>query len=55
MNGADAYRLYVPLPLGGNVTYFVDGKSFLVTRRLVSWDGDPKELWENLVENYVNS
>jgi hypothetical protein len=52
VNGADAYRLYVPLPLGGNVTYFIDSKNFLVTRRLVGWDGDPNDLWENLVENY---
>jgi len=54
VNGADATILYVPLPLGGNVTYFVDCRSFLVVRRLVSWDGDPKDLWENLVENYVD-
>jgi hypothetical protein len=55
VNGSDAYRLYVPLPLGGNVTYFVDARSFLVTRRLVSWEGDPKtEPWENLIDGYVN-
>jgi catechol 2,3-dioxygenase-like lactoylglutathione lyase family enzyme len=55
VNGADAYKLHVPLPLGGSVTYFVDSKTFLVTRRLVSWEGDPKEeLWENLVDGYVN-
>jgi catechol 2,3-dioxygenase-like lactoylglutathione lyase family enzyme len=52
VNGADAYMLHVPLPLGGSVTYFVDGKSFLVTRRLVYWDGDPKDSWENLIEGY---
>jgi hypothetical protein len=55
VNGADAYRVYVPLPLGANVTYFVDAKSFLVTRRLVSWDGDPKtEPWENLITGHAN-
>ena len=45
-----------PLPtLGGNVTYFIDSKSFRVTRRLVDWDGDPKEeLWENLVDGYID-
>lgn len=54
VNGADAYRLYVPLPLGANLTYFVDCKSFLVTRRLVNWDGDAKsELWENLIDGYA--
>ena len=55
VNGADAYTLHVPLPLGGSVTYFVDGKSFLVTRRLVSWERDPKEeLWENLVDGHID-
>jgi len=55
VNGADAYGLFVQLPLGGNVTYFIDCKSFLVTRRLVSWDGDPnEELWENLVDGYID-
>lgn len=55
VNGNDAYILYVPLPLGANVTYFVDSRSFLVTRRLVNWDGDPKaEPWENLIEGYAD-
>ena len=37
------------------MTYFIDSKSFLVTRRLVSWEGDPKEeLWENLIDGYTN-
>jgi len=54
VNGADAYKLHVALPLGGSVTYFVDSKSFLVTRRLVYWDGDPKDSWENLIDGYTN-
>ena len=54
VNGADAYRLHVPLPLGGSVTYFVDARSFLVTKRIVFWDGDPKEPWENLVEGHAD-
>lgn len=55
VNGADAYRLRVALPLGGSVTYFVDASSFLVTRRLVDWDGGPQpELWENLVDGYLD-
>ena len=29
VNGADADILYVPLPLGGNATYFIDSKNFL--------------------------
>jgi hypothetical protein len=54
VNGADAYKLHVALPLGGSVTYFVDSKSLLVTRRLVCWDGDPKDSWENLIDGYTN-
>lgn len=55
VNGSDAFKLYVALPLGGNVTYFIDAKSFLVTRRLVNWDGGADgDLWENLIENYSN-
>ena len=55
VNGADAYRLYVPLPLGGNVTYFIDSKNFLVVRRLVGWDGDlDPALWENWIDGYTN-
>lgn len=54
VNGADAYKLHVSLPLGGAVTYYVDAASFLVTKRLVDWDGEPKsELWENLVDGYL--
>ncbi|MFC2119402.1 hypothetical protein ACFLSY_12245 [Bacteroidota bacterium] len=49
------YELYVDLPLGSNVSYFVDAETFLVTSRLVSWDGDPKaELWENLITKYID-
>ena len=55
VNGSDAYRLYVALPLGANMTYFIDARSFLVTRRLVSWEGDPEEeLWENLIDGYTD-
>lgn len=55
VNGSDTYLLHVTLPLGANVTYFIDASSFLITKRLVSWEGDPKqELWENLVENYLD-
>ena len=52
--GADhTYEIFVDLPMGGNVTYFIDTGTFLITRRLVSWEGDPeKELWENLITGY---
>lgn len=58
VDGSDAYKLFVPLPLGGSVTYFVDARSFLVTKRMVSWDGDGKGTeppWENLIEGYVET
>jgi hypothetical protein len=56
VNSSDAYKLYVKLPLGSNITYFIDSKSFLVTRRLVSWDGGnaDSDLWENWVDSYVD-
>jgi len=55
VNGSDAYVLLVPLPLGGRVTYFVDTESFLVTRRLVSWNGsDDPTPWENLVDGWLD-
>ncbi|HSQ34711.1 MAG TPA: hypothetical protein VLQ89_01850 [Candidatus Binatia bacterium] len=55
VNGNDSYKLFVRLPLGSTITYFVDSKSFLVTRRLVCWDGDADpRLWENLIENDAN-
>jgi len=50
-----SYEIYVDLPLGSNVTYFVDTKSFLVTRRLVSWEGNPDDkLWENIITNNLD-
>ena len=58
VNGSDAYKLFVPLPLGGSVTYFVDARSFLVTKRLVSWDGEGKGSeppWENRIDRYVET
>lgn len=45
---SDAYRIHVPLPLGGSVTYFIESRSFLVTKRLVGMEGggsDPREEW----------
>ena len=49
------YELYVELPLGGKISYFLDAKSFQVIRRLVSWSGDPTEkLWENFITDYID-
>lgn len=54
VDGSDAYKIFVRLPLGGNVTYFVDGGSFLVTKRMVCWDGEGAEPpWENRIDHYV--
>jgi len=54
-NGNESYKLFVRLPLGSYITYFIDSQSFLVTCRLVCWDGDADpQLWENLIENDAN-
>ena len=53
VEGADAYKIRVTLPLGGKVIYFVDAASFLVTKRLVSWDGgSPAAYWENTMTGH---
>lgn len=50
---AQCWELYVELPRGGKVTYFIDTSSYLVSRRLVSWDGNSdKEPWENIISGY---
>ncbi|MEW6336424.1 MAG: hypothetical protein AB1625_03380 [Acidobacteriota bacterium] len=55
VNGSDAHRLHVRLPLGSSVTYFVDATTFLVTRRLVDWDGGAEpQLWENLIDGWLD-
>ena len=53
VEGAAAYKIRVTLPLGGKVIYFVDATSFLVTKRLVSWDGgSPAAYWENTMTGH---
>lgn len=53
VEGADTYKIRVPLPLGGKVIYFVDAGSFLVKKRLVSWDGgSPAAYWENTMTGH---
>jgi hypothetical protein len=50
---SDCWELFVGLPHGGHLSYFIDTSSYLVIRRLVSWDGDPEqELWENIISGY---
>jgi len=52
--GTEAHVLRVDLPLGSFVTYFVDAKTFLVTKRLVNWNGVEGEDWENLLDDYAD-
>jgi len=53
VEGADTYKIRVTLPLGGKVIYFVDAGSFLVKKRLVSWDGgSPAAYWENTMTGH---
>jgi hypothetical protein len=35
------------------MTYFIDAASFLITKRLVNWNGVEGEDWENLLDEYV--
>lgn len=50
-----AYEIYVELPLGSNVTYFVDTETFLIIKELVSWEGNPEQkLWANWIDNYID-
>jgi len=53
VEGHETYKIHVDLPLGGKVTYFLDPESFLVKKRLVSWDGGAEaEFWENTITGY---
>lgn len=53
VEGAETHKLLVSLPLGGKVIYFVDAGSFLVKKRLVSWDGgSPAAYWENTMTGH---
>jgi len=50
---AECWELFVNLPRGGHLSYFVDTTNYLVIKRLVSWDGDPEQaLWENIISGY---
>jgi len=56
IDGKEFYEIYVKLPKGAFISYFVDAHDFLVKRRLVSWEGKPGQpLWENIIEDYVTS
>lgn len=53
-NGEEMYEIYVKLPKGAHISYFIDAGDFLIKRRLVSWEGKPgAELWENLIDEYI--
>ena len=55
MDGDKCYEVYVKLPKGAYLSYFIDTKDFLVKIRLVSWEGKPDdELWENIIDNYLD-
>ena len=55
VNGKKYYELYVKLPLGAWVSYFIDPGDFLIKRRLVSWEGKPGDSgWENIIDAYID-
>lgn len=54
VNGKKVYELYVNLPGGSFISYFIDPDSFKIISRLVNWDGDKRvESWDNSVMDYV--
>lgn len=55
IDGKPFYEIFVTLPLGANLSYFVDTEDFLIRRRMVSWEGNPEEkLWENIMGEYID-
>ena len=55
IEGNNFHEIYVKLPKGAYLSYFIDTKDFLVKRRLVSWEGKSEEkLWENIITNYTD-
>ena len=51
----DTYELFVSLPLGSTVTYFIDTEDFLIIKRLVSWEGNPEHyLYDHMIDGYIN-
>jgi hypothetical protein len=51
--GKKYFEIYVRLPKGAFLSYFIDVKDFLIKRRLVSWDGKA-DTWGNIIDNYVD-
>ncbi|MDX1283459.1 MAG: hypothetical protein R3182_00530 [Draconibacterium sp.] len=50
-----AYKLFIQLPLGGHVTYYIDSKTFLITKYLVNWDGTSSDDdRENIIIGYTD-
>jgi len=55
IDGDKFYEVYVKLPKGAYLSYFIDVEDFLIKRRLVSWEGKhDDELWENIIDNYLD-
>lgn len=55
IDGERFYQIYVKLPKGAYLIYFIDAEDFLIKKRLVSWEGKPgDQLWENIIDHYVD-
>jgi hypothetical protein len=55
INGVDFYEIFVKLPKGAYLSYFIETKDFLIKRRRVSWEGKPDEkLWKNIIDSYID-
>jgi len=55
VNGKENFKIIVELPLGGVVTYFLDTKTFFITKQSLSWIEDSsKVVLEMFVTKYKN-
>jgi len=55
LDGKQYYEIFVILPMGASLSYFIDPKDFLIKRRMVHWEGKPGDAgWENMIDNYID-
>ena len=55
INGTTFHEIYVKLPMGAYLSYFIDTGDFLIKRRSVSWEGNPEhDLWDNIIDKYID-
>jgi hypothetical protein len=54
IDGEKYHEIFVKLPKGAFISYFIDTEDFLIKRRAVSWEGNPEhDLWDNIIDKYI--